>query len=252
MKAADSVPSEAPPSYDESIRTGTATPGTAPPTGPVPGAAQFRPPASPPLPARPPMDYPSQDASSLYTNNTNLPWKYPRGNFCNKCKNTGYKHDGAKMCKDCWNKFYLKDHAYNPNPSLPFKYPRKFVCEKCWNTGIKRKNGKSCQDCYVRFAPRNSYQLTQSPWVNEIMPLPPQPNFGGVGAWGPPSGGFAPGFPGPVPAPVSGMPMRVPPGDPRLGGTLCGRCRGRGTTLFFLDEELCTVCGGLGRILNRR
>ncbi|EIM79302.1 uncharacterized protein STEHIDRAFT_173171 [Stereum hirsutum FP-91666 SS1] len=39
------------------------------------------------------------------------------------------------------------------------------------------------------------------------------------------------------------------PGDPRLGGSLCWRCDGRGVTTFFIfDEGRCEACNGLGRI----
>lgn len=54
------------------------------------------------------------------------------------------------------------------------------------------------------------------------------------------------GFPGGPP----GAPMQVQPGDPRIGGILCGRCRGSGRVMVFLDEELCPVCLGLGRIIH--
>ncbi|KAG7193178.1 uncharacterized protein KQ657_000935 [Scheffersomyces spartinae] len=57
-----------------------------------------------------------------------------------------------------------------------------------------------------------------------------------------------------VPSPygaVSGPPIKVRPGDPRLGGVLCGRCRGSGIVHFLLDEEMCPVCSGLGRIVNQ-
>ena len=38
------------------------------------------------------------------------------------------------------------------------------------------------------------------------------------------------------------------PGDARLGGRLCWRCGGRGTTSFLIfDEQTCGVCNGVGR-----
>lgn len=138
------------------------------------------------------------------------------------------------MCRDCWIKFYIRDHAYNPNRELPFKYPKGFLCEKCENKGIKLKNGKSCKDCYERFAHRNQYQIQQpgSYWgPANIMPFGPRPMA-------------APMAPGGMPA------LQVPPGDPRLGGVLCGKCRGTGQVWFLLDSDLCPLCGGLGRILN--
>lgn len=161
-------------------------------------------------------------------------------------------------------KYYIKTTAYNPNPQLPFKYPKKYLCEKCNNTGKKVKNGKTCQDCYERFAPRNSYQsmssYNSSPFdffggtQTLTTYVPAQPSYHPMGpqmGMGPPMmGGYAPMGYGPPPPHPPGAPIRVNPGDPRIGGVLCGRCRGSGMVHFLLDEELCPVCQGVGRILN--
>lgn len=171
----------------------------------------------------------------IYLNNLQLPFQYPAGYLCSKCKNTGYKKNGNK-CLKCWEKFYLNKHAYNPNPALPFKYPVRFLCEKCDNTGYKKKNGLLCKDCWERFGPRNrpsAVQTSFSPFdlfgtTTTTTTMVPSP-YG-----------------------VSGPPMRVTPGDPRLGGVLCGRCRGSGIVHFLLDEEMCPVCCGLGRIVNQQ
>lgn len=175
-------------------------------------------------------------SSSLYTNNPNLPFNYPRGHYCKKCQNTGFKLKNGKPCRDCWDAFYLRNHAYNPNPNLPFRYPKRFICEKCHNTGTKRKNGLTCQDCYARFAPRNNYSVQLSYGFGLL-------GFLGFLDFVRPVTNFGPGGP-------SGPPLRVAPGDPRLGGLLCGNCRGSGQISFLLDTDLCPVCGGLGRILN--
>ena len=180
----------------------------------------------------------SIDTGSLYTSNADLPFRYPRGYFCKKCSNTGYKHKKDRKCHDCWKKFYLRDHAFNPNRHLPFQYPRNFLCEKCENTGFKLKNGKSCKDCWEYFGPRNNYQTVATPYssfpFSDLM--------------------FTNKFLVPAPVPMgqgpSMPPIQVQPGDPRIGGTLCGKCRGSGIQSFFLDEDLCPVCGGLGRIIN--
>lgn len=58
------------------------------------------------------------------------------------------------------------------------------------------------------------------------------------------------GFGGPVQYGAAPAPLRVRPGDPRIGGVLCGRCRGSGLVRDFLDEETCHVCRGLGRIIH--
>jgi hypothetical protein len=43
----------------------------------------------------------------------------------------------------------------------------------------------------------------------------------------------------------------VPPGDPRLGGVLCGNCKGTGraVALLFFDEN-CPVYGFLTKCAN--
>lgn len=258
----DITPSEPPPSYSEALNAPPVLPNR--PLGPPPNSqqnlGQFTPNSSipPSVPSRPlsgyqpsgtglqPSNYSYQGSSStgrtsyslqtnsgsgstnLYSNNPNLPFTYPRGHYCRKCQNTGFKQKNGKPCMDCWGLLYLNTHAYNPNPSLPFRYPKRFICEKCHNTGTKRKNGLTCQDCYARFAPRNNYQVQLSGlgFMDFVSP---------VSNYLPPGGG---------------VPMRVPPGDPRLGGQLCGNCRGSGQVYFLLDRDLCPVCGGLGRLLN--
>lgn len=245
----DLTPSEPPPSYAEALNSAPVLPGR--PLHPPP--LQQNTPASvpPPTPQRPGSGYqsptsapqnpqnsqnshqnnPGTGSAGLYSNNPNLPFRYPRGHYCRKCQNTGYKLKNGKVCHDCWNSLFLNKHAYNPNPALAFQYPRGFLCEKCMNTGTKRRNGLSCQDCYARFAPRNNYSV--APSFNGFAFLDIiRPNYGASG-----------------PSPNA---IRVPPGDPRLGGVLCGNCRGRGQVMFFLDTELCLVCGGLGRLLNSR
>lgn len=255
----DINPAEPPPSYEEVIKESTSgsysRPNPPPPQPPRPES--LRPPQpprpsssshsrhnspaqpAPSAPQRPPR--PAQDPNSLYTTNDRLPFHYPKGFLCQKCRNSGYKVKNGKVCRECWDRFYLKNNAYNPNPQLPFKFPKRYMCEKCNNTGYKLKNGRSCQDCWERYSPRNPYQpvssllsfnpfsITQNAIMHTMSPY-------GLG-------------PGPVPGP-SLPPMRVNPGDPRIGGTLCGRCRGTGLITFFLDDELCPVCNGIGRILS--
>lgn len=252
----DINPTEPPPSYEEVIKESTSgsysRPNPPPPQPPRPES--LRPPQpprpsssshsthnspappAPSTPQRPPR--PAQDPNSLYTTNNRLPFHYPKGFLCRKCRNSGYKVKNGKICRECWDRFYLKNHAYNPNPQLPFKFPKRYMCEKCNNTGYKLKNGRSCQDCWERYSPRNSYQpassllsfnpfsITQNAIMNSMSPY------------------------GSGPGPSSLPPMRVNPGDPRIGGTLCGRCRGTGLITFFLDDELCPVCNGIGRILS--
>ncbi|KAI3404124.2 hypothetical protein KGF56_003024 [Candida oxycetoniae] len=123
------------------------------------------------------------------------------------------------------------------NPPLPFKYPKNYKCRKCNNTGYKMKNGRTCKDCWEALAPRNSYNL-----VNNSF----QPHYFGSTTYVPYTPPLPPGATNRAQLP----PIRVPPGDPRLGGILCGRCRGSGMVRFLLDMELCPVCSGLGRVIN--
>lgn len=150
-----------------------------------------------------------------------------------------------------------------PTKPIPWKYPRGFYCPKCGNTGYKLKNGKSCRSCWRRFAPVNDIhsqntQVLQTPnyssWGSSGWYSNPS-NFASPFAMAPPkpptmtTTSFAPPFGGPM-APSTAPPIIVKPGDPRLGGVLCGECRGSGRVSFFLDEDLCPLCRGLGRIVR--
>ncbi|CCF57838.1 hypothetical protein KAFR_0D01910 [Kazachstania africana CBS 2517] len=124
-----------------------------------------------------------------------------------------------------------------PAPNLPWVYPRGFHCLKCNNTGYKLKNGKSCKSCWRQFAPTNNlnpiqnynspFQYYQSPIFTPVNTSVPYGNN-------------------------NGRPLVVRPGDPRLGGIVCGNCRGSGRIRFLLDENICPLCNGIGRILNNR
>ncbi|CAI2015767.1 hypothetical protein SEUBUCD646_0G05110 [Saccharomyces eubayanus] len=110
--------------------------------------------------------------------------------------------------------------------SLPWTYPPKFYCTKCGNTGYKVKNGRSCKSCWRRFAPQNNITAAPSLYTNYQMPVY-------TSAW------------------QGNGPLCVQPGDPRLGGVLCGECRGSGRTRFLLDEDMCSLCHGVGRIITQ-
>lgn len=247
--------SEPPPSYEESLNQVSV-----PPNGPL--SSQFPPSQFPPPPQRvqPPKGYQGQPPpqqqhpqayqnlglvqntvnspnqptpGDLYSNNPSLPFQYPKGHFCKKCKNTGFK-DNDKPCKNCWEKFYGKQ-VYNPRPELGLRYPRGFICSKCANTGVKRKNGHTCLDCFEKYGPRNKVLISSVAYgAQNIMA---QAMSLAMNLF-------------PIPQPNGALPMRVLPGDPRLGGMLCAKCKGSGQVAFFLDTELCPLCGGIGRILN--
>lgn len=134
---------------------------------------------------------------------------------------------------------YAHSHSYTPtssqprppprpqqNPSLPWTYPPRFYCSKCGNTGYKLKNGRSCKSCWRRFAPQNNVVSAPTYYTNYTMPVY-------TNAW------------------QGTRPLYVQPGDPRLGGVLCGECRGSGRTRFLLDEDICPLCHGVGRIITQ-
>ncbi|GME77702.1 unnamed protein product [Ambrosiozyma monospora] len=201
---------------------------------------------------------PARDPKDLYTSNLALPWRYPKGYFCKKCKNTGYKTKSGgekKYCKDCWRKF-------KPYVTVIPPYPG---------------NGRLVESKPVRY----SSPVTVSPPVKVYQPIVPPPLNPNVVALPPGTSVYhyyppVPMVPAPPPMPYnatggsrssekSGSPMSyqpapppppppppiplvVQPGDPRIGGMLCPRCQGRGQVHFFLDLEKCTVCNGLGRV----
>lgn len=110
-------------------------------------------------------------------------------------------------------------HAQHPQyppqgPHGPFNYPPGYFCHQCRNTGIKQ-NGNPCGSCERSFGRQNG-QVINAPY------------------------GMVP------PNAVTYM-----AGDPRIGGRLCGNCKGFGikSSLFGMVEEQCYVCRGVGRIL---
>ncbi|SCU98585.1 LAMI_0F15390g1_1 [Lachancea mirantina] len=134
--------------------------------------------------------------------------------------------------------------AIQTGPRLPWTYPPGFYCSKCGNTGYKIKSGRSCKRCWRRFAPTNSPQSVH------VM----YDNYYGSQTFGPFAARFDPrqrqGLVGSVARLATGaLPVVVRPGDPRIGGVVCGQCRGTGLVRFFLDEELCPLCNGVGRIV---
>lgn len=123
-------------------------------------------------------------------------------------------------------------------PALPWQYPRGFHCSKCNNTGYKIKNGRSCKTCWRRFAPpNNSGRLPPLTMGMRTIPFSPfRPMSMGGQSMAPISTGRGP--------------LVVQPGDPRLGGVVCGECRGSGRVSFLLDEDICPLCRGIGRIIT--
>lgn len=131
---------------------------------------------------------------------------------------------------------------HRQQPNVPWVYPPGYHCYKCQNTGVKLKNGKQCQDCYGRFARQNAH-------------IRMAPAFGAAGSSGSsfrsliPSFGLAPPQPMMYNAGGPGGPLVLAPGDPRIGGIECGRCRGRGMLSDLLGDYTCSTCRGIGRLL---
>lgn len=123
--------------------------------------------------------------------------------------------------------------------SLPWTYPSRYYCSKCDNTGYKIKNGRSCKTCWRRFAPPNSSGSIPSLMFGNGM------SMNSFGPMRPMYSGYQSGY-----TASNTAPMVVRPGDPRLGGVVCGECRGSGRVSFLLDEDICPLCRGIGRIIT--
>ncbi|KAK5963587.1 Hua1p PWA37_003911 [Arxiozyma heterogenica] len=201
----------------------------------------------PPPPKRPPQKPPrpnsSSHASSTSSLTSNLRPPVPRPSVASSSSTLSQS--------------IAKPSSNNARPRIPWVYPSNFHCPKCNNTGYKLKNGKSCRSCWRRFCPKNPINYNMGPtsssfYVSPSMglssPYPPPMNSYGYGYGYPP----APAMPIPPPPPPQQHPLVVRPGDPRLGGVLCGECRGTGRISFLLDDDLCPLCNGLGRIVSQR
>ncbi|ODV95074.1 hypothetical protein PACTADRAFT_50893 [Pachysolen tannophilus NRRL Y-2460] len=231
-----------PPSYEEVLNEETGSSSSARPASSV--RPSTRPPARPPAAVEasqssqklsgnsvPPKHSQqshnsSTDASDIYTANLDLPFRYPKGYFCKKCKNTGYKLKNGRVCKDCWKKF-RPDIYYGPS------------------------YGSSPNSQYV---PPQTPMASQIPFaaIPTSGPGPYVPPFPGMNSYNGTNNGYM-GSPAAVPGMSPGPPPPnarvVKPGDPAIGGSLCYKCGGKGLVPFFLDEEICNACNGLGRIL---
>lgn len=221
---ANSAEDEAPPPYEEAVKTGI------------------------------PVQQPSTGTSSSSTSRPAAP--RPQQYFHTNTQSHTLSHTQSHSL-----------HSYNHSPApapprpgtssgsssiasgLPFKYPKGFHCRKCNNTGYKLKNGKTCKDCWERFSPRNTSNSVNYNFQPQYFGSTTFIPYGSAPVPNPHPGGRAGGS-GSFFSTASTVPLRVPPGDPRLGGVLCGRCRGSGMVRFLLDMELCPVCSGLGRVVN--
>ncbi|EIN06356.1 hypothetical protein PUNSTDRAFT_145608 [Punctularia strigosozonata HHB-11173 SS5] len=171
---------------------------------------------------------------------------YPAGYECPKCHNTGFKYyDPSHPCRKCWEKYsrpYSGAVAYaptnfsaTPTPSTSGKsfqrpLPKLRPAGPGSDLGRSRTQSYGRRPDYPGVASQHSYSRSDPPtnWFQ-----PPGIQVAGV------PGNAAPGS------------LVVSPGDPRIGGQLCWRCHGSGTTSFLIfDQQTCFECGGIGRVFR--
>ena len=190
-------------------------------------------------------------------------------------RNTGYRnYDPSHPCARCWDKYakpYTGAITYAPwtvdgqassssstfqRPLPVFRAPQAALHQPSasWSGPLSTNAGLSRSATTSRVSQNNAAYPGASarvvPIAGGVLPMSSYlDRLGGVGgrtvfpppSWPPPGGGSA------LP-PSSGNAVVYPPGDPRIGGRLCWRCGGRGKTSFLIfDEEMCSICGGVGR-----
>lgn len=209
----EKVPDEPPPSYDDAI---------ADPAIPDTPLQPERPPQLPPQ--RPPQGPPPQHS-------------YSRPNAPPPKRTEAEKPNHLNLPKPT---------PINPNPYLPWRYPSSYSCKKCENTGFRKKDKLYCKTCWKKFRPQNKDPPKTQKELEYLATHKPKPNPIRSNVVKLPEGVTAAM---PYNAyPQQQAPVVVNPGDPRIGGVLCPRCRGRGLVHFFLDLERCSQCNGLGRV----
>ncbi|KAF8192128.1 hypothetical protein BJ912DRAFT_277214 [Pholiota molesta] len=224
-----------------------AQPGYAPPPGPPPPPP--RPPPGPLGHSTPTPSAPSEFARDFYAAGPSEP---------------PIPDDGRPTTSPVVGHPLLKDGKI-------LVYPKRHECDKCHNVGYKGSDPqRPCKKCWNRYAKPYAGPIAYSfanttPDANFQRPLPslppprppatpfaaPQPHFaaaprGGGGFYSPPASVHPMGFGRPPPGAVV-----YTAGDPRIGGRLCWRCEGRGSTSFLiLDRITCEMCGGIGRTFD--
>ncbi|SCV02467.1 LAME_0H01178g1_1 [Lachancea meyersii CBS 8951] len=127
---------------------------------------------------------------------------------------------------------------HTPAHVLPWTYPQGYYCSKCGNSGYKVKNGHPCKRCWARFAhsaPNSNVRVQYADYrynMYNSVPVSPMPMPVSM----------------PMSQPMGSSPIVLQPGDPRIGGVLCGQCNGKGRVRFLLDKQICSVCRGTGRV----
>ncbi|KAK8854759.1 hypothetical protein IAR55_003498 [Kwoniella newhampshirensis] len=185
---------------------------------------------------------------------------YPKGFFCHKCGNTGYKaNDPSNPHEADWRKYgkpynSALSHSYaistnpsaNPSTTSSSNFQRPLPALGPSPTHHIPPPAPPAQNPYGHLPPPpgkwNTYPGQIAPPAPHHQPtmMPPPP--------GPMPGQqiFVQRTPGPVPPGA----LVVGPGDPRIGGRLCWRCSGSGREISFFgfDDGRCYECRGLGRL----
>ncbi|KIM75626.1 hypothetical protein PILCRDRAFT_668574 [Piloderma croceum F 1598] len=176
---------------------------------------------------------------------------YPVGFECHKCNNTGFKNfDPTHPCRKCWERYsrpYVGAITYTPWSSS----------SSSSGSGSSSSSNTHFQRPLPKFKPPQQQHLLRSSASQSHIPSHSQsqqharsisnPNFP------PHRTQYAPS-PSPSAYPTStphGPPPGstvVRPGDPRIGGTMCYKCLGSGVVQFFIFEDVCVVCRGVGRV----
>jgi hypothetical protein len=158
--------------------------------------------------------------------------------------NTGFKNfDPTHPCRKCWERYsrpYVGAITYTPwsnsfasgsssrsnthfqRPLPAFRPPqhllRSSVSQSHIHTQPQSQHARSVSSLNFPPPPRIQYTFFPSPYATSTPHAPSPGN------------------------------TVVRPGDPRIGGTMCYKCLGSGVVQFFIFEDVCVVCGGVGRV----
>ncbi|KAL6309376.1 hypothetical protein BKA93DRAFT_759863 [Sparassis latifolia] len=214
------------------------------PPRPSSSSGRYAPPSgNPPQDDGRPTEFPTPGHPLLRKGNVLV---YPAGYECSKCRNTGYKNNDPLLpCSKCWDRY-----------SRRFAGPLVYTS---WGRDMTSSTGgarTTLQRPLPKFTPpqlsvdtRSGHRATQSLGASSSRVLP-------VAGGGVPMSPYLDPLQRMSPSGsnvrlVSNPPRGaavVQPGDPRIGGRLCWRCGGSGTTTFLIFDEMpCSVCNGIGR-----
>ncbi|WVR07504.1 hypothetical protein IAU60_004546 [Kwoniella sp. DSM 27419] len=234
-----------------------ASPSAAGPSRPPPPQAQDTSPTTVPTPGRPLLH-----RGQLLV--------YPKGHWCPKCGNTGYKaNDPSNPHEADWRKYgkpynsalatsysHSSSTGANPSVSSASNFQRPLPSLPGSHLGPGAGPGQYGHLPPPPPPPPGSWHTYPGhhTHANPAPPPPPPPmhhgqSFGPGPGYGPHPGQqiFVQKTPGFAPPGA----LVVGPGDPRIGGRPCPRCYGSGreTDFFFgFDEGRCYACHGLGRV----